>query len=122
MVRWLAGLLFLAIGVERTLRVVAMAGAPGAPFLLFLGMAGEAIGALLAGGGLLMAPAVVSLGLGLFAVFAVVHMGSDLLVYEVRSVLEAAGGLCAALVLVALGWLALRSGPGPRLRQPPLKP
>ena len=60
-----------------------------------------------------------ALGLGLFAIFALLHMGSDLLVYEVRSALEAIGGALLALALAGLGWLALRSGTG--LRSRPLK-
>jgi hypothetical protein len=121
--RWslLIAALFALVGIERTLRAAAMIGAPGAPALLFVTMAGEAVGALLAAGGLFFARArAAAVGLLVFAISGVVQMGADLFVYDVISLIGALGGSALVLAFAALGWLVLeREGgaPAPLLRE-----
>jgi hypothetical protein len=122
-VRWshLIAALFALVGIERTLRAAAMVGGPAAPALLFVTIAGEAIGALLAAAGLFLARGRAAvIGLALFAICGVAQMGADLVVYDVRSLLGALEGSALVLAFAALGWLVLEreaAAPPPLLRE-----
>jgi hypothetical protein len=112
---WLFGAIFLAIGIERTLRTLAIAPGPDLPVLLFASVLCQAIGALAAAACLFAASRYAVIGLALFAGAVLVQLGADVLVYHVRAVLEAAGIAVVALGLAALGWLALDRSPRGRL-------
>ena len=55
------------------------------------------------------------IGLALFAAAFLVQLGADVLVYEIRAVLDAFGLAVAALALTAFAWLAQIREPRGRL-------
>lgn len=116
----IAAAIFLAIGVVRGLRALAIAPVPDLPALLFACVCLEAIGALLAAVGLLVPSRRLALpGLALFAISTVVQMAGDVGPYGVRSLLEGLSWSLLALALAAAGWIAIerathRGGPSAR--------
>jgi hypothetical protein len=108
---WLVAVVFLAIGIERALRALAIAGGQDLPGLLFAGVLVQAIGALAAAAALFMASRIAIVGLALFAGGVLFQLGADVLVYQVRAVIEAVAIAAAAIGLAALGWLALDDAP-----------
>ena len=108
---WLFGVVFLAIGLERALRALAIAPAPDLPVILFASVLIQAIGALAAAVCLFAASRLVVIGLALFAGAFLVQLGADVLVYQIRAVLDAVGLAVAALALVAFAWLSLDRAP-----------
>jgi hypothetical protein len=103
---WAIGAVFLAIGVERALRALAIAAGPDLPAILFASVFVEAIGALATAAFLFAASRWVAIGLALFVGAALVHLGADVLIYHIRAVLEAAGIALCVLALAALAWFA----------------
>jgi hypothetical protein len=103
---WAIGAVFLAIGIERALRALAIAGGPDLPALLFASVLVEAVGALVAAIGLFGASRVATIGLALFVGAALVHLGADVLIYHIRAVVEAAAIALCVLALAAIGWFA----------------
>jgi hypothetical protein len=57
----------------------------------------------------------VVIGLALFAGAFLVQLGADVLVYQIRAVLDAVGLAVAALALTAFAWMALDRAPRGRL-------
>jgi hypothetical protein len=112
---WLFGVVFLAIGLERALRALAIAPAPDLPAILFVTVLLQAIGALAAAVCLFAASRLVVIGLALFAGAFLVQLGADVLVYEIRAVLDAAGLAVAALALTLFAWMAQDRAPRGRL-------
>src|SRR5262245_51705545 len=88
---WIVGAVFLLIGIERTFRALAISGGPDLPALMFASVLLEAIGALAAAACLFAGSRLAAIGLALFAGAVLVHLGADVLVYQVRAVLDAAG-------------------------------
>ena len=104
----LAAAIFGGLGTERALRALAILPVPELPTLLFVSLAGEAAGALLAAIGLLLASRrVSSVGLALFAVCAVARMAGDVAVYGVRPLIDGVAASLIAIALAASGWIVL---------------
>jgi hypothetical protein len=108
--RWVLAATFALVGLWRALQTAALIGIPdvslGASFVL----AGQGVTALAAAIFLVFeSRARGRLALLLFAVFVVVGMGMDALVYGFRSLWEALAGILLGLTLAALGWIALDS-------------
>ena len=82
---WLFGVVFLAIGLERALRALAIAPAPDLPAILFATILLQAIGAFAAAVCLFTASRYALIGLALFAAAFLTQMGADVLVYGVRA-------------------------------------
>jgi hypothetical protein len=112
---WLFGVVFLAIGLERALRALAIAPAPDLPAILFVTVLIQAIGALAAAFCLFAGSRLVVIGLALFAGAFLVQLGADVLIYQIRAVLDAVGLAVAALALTVLAWMALDRAPRGRL-------
>jgi hypothetical protein len=93
------------------LRALAIAPAPDLPVILFVSVLIQAIGALAAAACLFAASRYVVIGLGLFAGAFLVQLGADVLVYQIRAVLDAVGLAVAALALVAFAWFAQDRSP-----------
>jgi hypothetical protein len=111
---WLMAAVFCAIGAARALRAIAIAPGPDLPELLFLAILGQAAGALLAGVGLMAGGRGAALGLALFAGSALLQMGADVFLYEVRALLEGLAIAVLAIGLAVFGWLALERERVPR--------
>ena len=112
---WLFGVVFLAIGLERALRALAIAPAPDLPAILFVTVLLQAIGALAAAVCLFAASRFVVIGLALFAGAFLVQLGADVLIYQIRAVLDAVGLAVAALALTVFAYMALDRAPRGRL-------
>ena len=112
---WLFGVVFLAIGLERAQRALAIAPTPDLPAILFATVLLQAIGALAAAVCLFAASRYALIGLALFAAAFLTQMGADVLVYGVRAVVDAVGLAVAAIALTAFAWLALDRSPRGRL-------
>jgi hypothetical protein len=112
---WLFAVVFLAIGLERALRALAIAPTPDPPVILFVTVVIQAIGALAAAVCLFAGSRLVVIGLALFAAAFLVQLGADVLVYQIRAVLDAVGLAVVALTLTAFAWLALERSPRGRL-------
>ena len=113
---WLFAALFLAIGVTRGVRALAIAPVPDLPALLFVAVLGQAVGALLAGIALGFAGRSAALGLALFAGCAVLQMGGDTFVYGVRSLFEGLAFALLAMTLTFVAWLLSERDRVPRVR------
>lgn len=112
--RGAALLAWLAVGLWRLFVCLSLALVPEPPVLALLALAGQAataIGAAIAIARLRVRLA--ELFVVAFVACVVLQMGADFLVYGIRSLLEATTGVLLALLLAALGWLALRPASPP---------